>query len=273
MQRKCACGRHTIAGGECAGCRAKRLGLQRQAVTQTEPATAPPIVHEVLRSPGQPLDTETRTFMEPRFGHDFSQVRAHTDAKAAASAQAVNAQAYTFGHDIVFDAGQYAPETQTGRHLLAHELAHVVQQDGQDQSHATRPKVAQDGSGQARTAERTAERISKQVTDQPNTLSALSPGTYSLSLQRLADDSGGPSGSGYAYNRCVIGLGCPAVTHCEGRPCAVVDCGTGSCPFCPPGFENLVIRAWCVYSCVGSGSAFILITTPFNLHIGPICLD
>ncbi len=104
--------------------------MQRQAVTQAEPATAPPIVHKVLHSSGQPLNADTRTFMEPRFGHDFSQVRVHTDAKAAESARAVNALAYTVGRDIVFGAGHYTPETTTGKGLLAHELTHVIQQRG-----------------------------------------------------------------------------------------------------------------------------------------------
>lgn len=73
LQRKCACGNHTVAGGECAECRKKRL--QRKATNHTEPEAVPPIVHEVLRSPGQPLDPATRAFMEPRFNHDFSQIR------------------------------------------------------------------------------------------------------------------------------------------------------------------------------------------------------
>src|SRR5262249_9034178 len=87
----------------------------------------PPIVHEVLRSPGEPLDTETREFFEPRFGHDFGQVRVHTDGKAAESARAVAALAYTTGRDIVFGSGQYAPHRAAGKRLLTHELAHVVQ--------------------------------------------------------------------------------------------------------------------------------------------------
>ena len=77
---------------------------------------------------GQPLDPATRAFMEPRFGHDFSQVRVHTDERAAESARAVNALAYTVGHQIVFGAGHYTPETARSKKLLAHELAHVVQQ-------------------------------------------------------------------------------------------------------------------------------------------------
>src|SRR5262249_20343241 len=69
-------------------------------------------------------------FMEPRFGHDFSQVRVHADAKADASARAIGALAYTVGRDVVFRAGRYAPLTSAGRQLIAHELAHVLQQGG-----------------------------------------------------------------------------------------------------------------------------------------------
>src|SRR5512134_563730 len=89
---------------------------------------APPIVHEALRSPGQPLDAATRAFMEPRFGHDFSGVRVHTDARAAESARAVQALAYTVGRDIVFGDQRYSPQTSPGRRLLAHELTHTLQQ-------------------------------------------------------------------------------------------------------------------------------------------------
>ncbi len=92
---------------------------------------APPLVHEVLRSPGQPLDAATRAVMEPRFGHDFSKVRVHTDTRANESANAVDALAYTVGPQIVFGAGRYRPGSTTGRQLLAHELTHVVQQRGQ----------------------------------------------------------------------------------------------------------------------------------------------
>lgn len=126
LQRKCACGGTLGPSGECAECRRKRL--QRRATSQTKLATVPPIVNEVLQSPGQPLDTATRAFMEPRFGHDFGRVRVHADETAARSAEAVNALAYTVGRDVVFGAGQYAPRTSAGRRLLAHELTHTVQQ-------------------------------------------------------------------------------------------------------------------------------------------------
>ncbi|MFY9608511.1 MAG: DUF4157 domain-containing protein [Blastocatellia bacterium] len=89
---------------------------------------APPIVNDVLSSPGQPLDLATRAFFEPRFGHDFSRARIHTDSQAAESARSVNAMAFTVGWDVVLGAGQYAPETVAGKRLLAHELTHVVQQ-------------------------------------------------------------------------------------------------------------------------------------------------
>jgi hypothetical protein len=93
LQRKCACGGSSELAGECAECKAKReAALQRRVAYQgVSPAlnTAPPIVDDVLNSLGQPLDAGTRAFMEPRFGHDFSQVRVHTDTKAAESAQAV----------------------------------------------------------------------------------------------------------------------------------------------------------------------------------------
>jgi hypothetical protein len=135
LQRKCDCGNHTVAGGKCAECSKKQMSLQR-ATQASESDTqnsggVPPIVHDVLRSAGQPLDAQTRAFMEPRFGHDFSRVRVHTDARAAQSAQAVNALAYTLGRDIVFAAGHYSPRSSSGRLILAHELTHVVQQQGQ----------------------------------------------------------------------------------------------------------------------------------------------
>jgi hypothetical protein len=77
---------------------------------------------------GAALDTASRRFFEPRFGFNFDQVRVHTDPKAAESARAINARAYTVGRDIAFGAGMYAPGTESGRRLLAHELTHVVQQ-------------------------------------------------------------------------------------------------------------------------------------------------
>ena len=91
---------------------------------------APAGVREALRSPGQPLDTATRAYFEPRFRRDFSGVRVHTDTDAAASARKLAARAYTLGSDIVFSAGAFSPGTSAGRRLLAHELVHTAQQRG-----------------------------------------------------------------------------------------------------------------------------------------------
>ncbi|HSS22525.1 MAG TPA: DUF4157 domain-containing protein [Pyrinomonadaceae bacterium] len=126
LQRKCACGGGASLSGDCEECGKKQL--QRQATSQSGRDTAPPMVRDVLNAPGHPLEEPTRSFMESRFGHDFSQVRVHTDARAAESAAAVNAQAYTVGHNVVFASGQYGPATTMGQLLIAHELAHVVQQ-------------------------------------------------------------------------------------------------------------------------------------------------
>src|SRR5713101_5063610 len=101
--------------------------LQPRVSRQTEPAGIPSKVHEVINSLGQSLAPTTRSMMESRLGHDFSKVRIHNDTQAAESAQAMQARAYTIGHNIGFGLGQYAPETSAGQQLLAHELAHVVQ--------------------------------------------------------------------------------------------------------------------------------------------------
>jgi hypothetical protein len=95
----------------------------------------PPVVYDVLRSPGQPLDAATRAFFEPRFGHDFSRVRVHTGEEAAESASLLGAAAYTVGRDIAFSRQSYNPSTPAGKGLLAHELAHVAQQ-GSDSIHS-----------------------------------------------------------------------------------------------------------------------------------------
>lgn len=102
--------------------------IQRHITSEEDGSEVPSIVYEALQSPGQPLDSNTRVFMESRFGQDFSRVRVHTDAKAAASTQSLNALAYTTSNDIVFGASRYTPETVEGKRLLAHELTHVMQQ-------------------------------------------------------------------------------------------------------------------------------------------------
>jgi hypothetical protein len=91
-------------------------------------AATPLHVGNVLDDPGQPLDASALSAFRTSFGHDFSSVRLHTDERAAASAASLWARAYTIGRHVVFGRGEYAPDTSTGRHLIGHELAHVVQQ-------------------------------------------------------------------------------------------------------------------------------------------------
>lgn len=89
---------------------------------------APPVVEEMLAQPGRPLDLTVRADIEPRFGRSFDDVRIHDDGLADRSARAVDARAYTVGHHVAFARDSYAPDEESGRRLLVHELAHVVQQ-------------------------------------------------------------------------------------------------------------------------------------------------
>lgn len=101
----------------------RHLSLCHNKVTEV-----PAVVHEVLRSPGQPLDPETQSVIELCFGHEFGHVRVHSDSKAAKSAQMFNAKAYTLGEHIIFGQNQYVPESPSGKRLIAHEVTHVIQQ-------------------------------------------------------------------------------------------------------------------------------------------------
>ena len=109
---------------------------------------APAAVHEALNAPGRPLDATTRAFFEPRFGADLSEVQVHNDHRAANSAQQVGARAYAVGSHLVFGAGEYAPGVPAGQKLIAHELAHVVQQ-GMGDAGDVRRDPAPPGSGSA----------------------------------------------------------------------------------------------------------------------------
>ncbi len=138
--QRCSCGGSHTGGGKCAACQAAEVrglaALQRSESTEGGAGVAPPIVHEVLASPGQPLDAGTRAFFEPRFGRSFDDVRVHTGAQAEESAISVNAHAYTVGGKLVFGTGQYRPGTVRGDRLIAHELTHVVQQAGTTGGHS-----------------------------------------------------------------------------------------------------------------------------------------
>ena len=165
----------------------EELTRQRSSVNHAGAVTAPLIVHEVLRSQGRPLDPATRTFMEPRFGHDFSRVRVHTDAKAAESARAVNALAYTVGEHVVFGSGQYVPHTATGRQLAVHELAHVVQQSqggAETISPSQSARLEQDAQTAASATAGSALRISIYCSSAPRIARAPEPGGENISELR-----------------------------------------------------------------------------------------
>jgi Domain of unknown function (DUF4157) len=128
LARKCASCEST--GSSCASCAAEpEETIQRKSESPAGLAGAANAANSIHGlDAGEPLHRETRAMMEPRFGSDLSQVRVHADARAADSVRSVNALAYTVGRDIVFGAGQYAPQTSTGQKLLAHELTHFMQQ-------------------------------------------------------------------------------------------------------------------------------------------------
>lgn len=114
---------------KCAKCEEEEKKMAQRKPVSGQDHDAPAEVRQTINSGGKPLDTGTRSFMESRFGYDFDNVRIHADQVAARSADSINALAYTSGNDIVFNKSQYAPETENGKRLLAHELTHVVQQN------------------------------------------------------------------------------------------------------------------------------------------------
>lgn len=128
---------------KCSGCEEEEEKLQRKEGPGSRAVeTAPSLVNETLSSAGAPLDSTTRTYMEQRFGHDFDNVRVHTGGQADAAARQINSLAFTLGNDVVFREGQYAPHSNEGRRLLAHELTHVVQQSGDSATPAIQRQAA-----------------------------------------------------------------------------------------------------------------------------------
>jgi hypothetical protein len=121
---------NNAAQRKCQACEEEEEHVQRKEVSSIETQSPPELDSYVasLHSSGQPLPGSSQSFFERSFGHDFSNVRIHNDGAAAKSAQSINALAYTTGNNIVFNTGQYAPDSDGGKKLMAHELTHVVQQ-------------------------------------------------------------------------------------------------------------------------------------------------
>jgi len=167
------------------------MHLQKTAGNATVSAALeeqePSLVKKVVGSGGgSPLDRDTKGFMESRLGADFGDVRVHTDATASESARSVQAHAYTVGSDVVFQSGKYAPESESGKRMLAHELTHVVQQrsgpvDGTPAEGGVKISHPSDSFEQA--AESTADRV---MSAQPAAIAAASPAP--TSVQREGDE-------------------------------------------------------------------------------------
>lgn len=160
----------------CNKCRKGRR-LQRSKIGSL-PDFAPPVVNEAIASPGRPMDASTLQFMQSRLGHDFSRVRIHTGGKAAESAHAVNAQAYTVGRDVVFADGRYSPATSDGRGLLAHELVHTIQQS---ENRAVRPLMDEDPA-----LERQADRLSLGLTHAGSSIAEITAGRIHSIQRKIA---------------------------------------------------------------------------------------
>lgn len=248
-------GKDTTIQRKCSKCLKGLRGLlgkdkkDEKLQAKETPSKTPKVTSQIeannntLREGGQPLPESIRAFFEPRFGQDFSQVRMHTDAKAAQSARAVNARAFTVGQNVVFGEGEYAPGMSEGRKLLVHELAHVVQQTS--------------GGIMDRGADGLNLRRLPVLLNQ-----------HAGSIQRQGGDGA------KVRARCGPGgLGCDLTINCGDKVCALTDCGKGSCSWCPPGLGNLIIKGWCAYSCLPTGTAFVLISRIGNWKFMKTCLD
>jgi Domain of unknown function (DUF4157)/OmpA family len=115
---------------KCAHCEEEEKQMQRKEMNGSETNADHTLENYIgnINGSGQSLSNEVRNFYEPRFCYDFSNVKVHTDSVAAKSAQSINALAYTSGNNIVFNSGEYSPNTDSGKRLLGHELTHVIQQ-------------------------------------------------------------------------------------------------------------------------------------------------
>lgn len=164
------------SGGEpCEECKQNEGLIRRRAAGSAAAAVIPKTISNVLRSPGRSLDPATRNFFEPRFGRDFSQVRIHTDASAAYSAKAIRALAYTSGNHIVFAPGEYTPHAPSSQILMAHELAHVVQQSRRNLPDKVQRQTDTDAGSDAGLTPPTPDVESVSSTEAPATTAAISP--------------------------------------------------------------------------------------------------
>jgi hypothetical protein len=159
------CGDHACEG-RCGGRNEKREPSPSRWGARRETAI-PAVIGNVLGSPGDALAPPVRAFMESQFGHDFSRVRVHTDARAAESARSIGALAYTLGQHVVFPAERFTPESTAGVKLLAHELTHTIQQR-QAHSGAISPQIGERGDASEVEADRVASTVVRSVNGSPS---------------------------------------------------------------------------------------------------------
>jgi hypothetical protein len=166
----------------------KTAGNATVSAALEEQETSP--VRDVVGSGGGALlDRDTRGFMESRLGADFSDVRVHTDAKATESARSVQAHAYTVGNDVVFQSDKYAPQSDSGQRMLAHELTHVVQQRSGPVAGTPAPggiQISHPSDSFERAAEASADRVMSSATPSVESHAAAAP----AAVQRAEADTG-----------------------------------------------------------------------------------
>jgi hypothetical protein len=221
----------------------------------------PASVRRILDTPGRPLDASVRTQMQGLLGHDFSHVQLHTDAEADRSARHIQAQAYTFGSHVVMGEGRFQPHTPAGRRLLAHELAHVIQQDGPTR---TRPMSISDPGDaselEAADCAQAAVGLMQHETrsGQPGTLGAVPPLAVATSTaprgQLVQRDDGGQdmqvdedAGAAGDTAAAVLDLGSAAYAYDTGADAGATTAAASSCTPAP-GISNSVCGAYAANS-------------------------
>jgi parallel beta-helix repeat protein len=192
--------------------------IQTKKAKDAAPEVTPAISSGIrsLQGGGQPLSSTEQSFFEPRFGANFSNVRVHNDTHAANLARSVNARAFTFGHNVMFGAGEYFPGRLSSRRLLAHELTHVVQQGGATIQKASDDKglaTAPDEMGEHDMKHRAQQEASANIHSADRLGIKASVPDDSASLQRVADKSNPPTNT--ACDRVYTGPGAPGGTHID----------------------------------------------------------
>jgi Domain of unknown function (DUF4157) len=266
VQRKCAC---ESSGQLCPACARKQArAMTNAAAAGARPSQVPPVVRDVVRSEGRPLDAETRTFMESRFGRRFDGVRVHADSAAARSARAVNAEAFTVGQHIAFSDGAYKPHEPDGKRLLAHELAHVVQQ-GPVRPDAELEVAPANGPGEHE-AESTAARVVETTgaggTGARTFAAQVGAGTTHVALGRasIARQSAQPQRTRLqCINNLLSNAGIPwAVIGLAGSVCGLIGAiaGLATGPGAPAASPSAaaVAAAYCIAAVTGASFGMVL---------------